>query len=114
MPGRIPYPSRLGKDGMSILLGYMRVSTRDQKFDLQHDALLAAGVQERYLYSDVASGAKHARPGLAQCLKALHPGDTLVAWKLDRLARSSLHLLEIVRDLVARDIALRILDGAGT
>src|SRR5215475_7026045 len=96
-----------------MLLGYMRVSTKDQKFDLQQDALLKAGVQARYLYSDVASGAKAARPGLMQCLKALHPGDTLVAWKLDRLARSSLHLLEIVQNLVARDIALRILDGAG-
>src|SRR5262249_12915573 len=38
---------------------------------------------------------------------------TLVAWKLDRLARSSLHLLELVQDLLARDIGLRILDGAG-
>ena len=98
---------------MSILIGYMRVSTKEQKFDLQHDALLAAGVQERYLYSDVASGAKQARPGLAHCLKALHPGDTLVAWKLDRLARSSLHLLELVQDMLTRDIGLRILDGAG-
>jgi DNA invertase Pin-like site-specific DNA recombinase len=96
-----------------MLVGYLRVSTKDQKLDLQHDALLAAGVQERYLYADIASGAKQARPGLAQCLKALHPGDTLVAWKLDRLARSSLHLLELVQDLLARDIGLRILDGAG-
>jgi len=96
-----------------MLIGYMRISTKDQKLDLQRDALLAAGVQERYLYSDVASGAKSARPGLAHCLKALHPGDTLVAWKLDRLARSSLHLLELVQDLLARDVALRILDGAG-
>jgi len=98
---------------MSLLIGYMRVSTKDQKFDLQHDALLAAGVQARYLYSDVASGATQARPGLAHCLKALHPGDTLVAWKLDRLARSSLHLLEVVQDLLAREIGLCILDGAG-
>ena len=96
-----------------MLIGYMRVSTKEQKLDLQHDALLAAGVPERYLYADVASGAKSSRPGLAHCLKALHPGDTLVAWKLDRLARSSFHLLEIVQDLVARNIALRILDGAG-
>jgi DNA invertase Pin-like site-specific DNA recombinase len=54
----------------------MRVSTKEQQFDLQHDALVAAGVPERYLYQDVASGAKQARPGLAACLKALHPGDT--------------------------------------
>ena len=82
---------------MSEFIGYMRVSTREQKFDLQRDALLAAGVPAGYLYDDVASGAKQARPGLAACLKALHPGDTLVVWKLDRVARSLLHLLEILR-----------------
>ena len=84
---------------MGELVGYMRVSTNEQKFDLQQDALRAAGVAERYLYHDVASGAKQARPGLAACLKALHPGDTLVVWKLDRIARSLLHLLEIMQDL---------------
>src|SRR5262245_46593332 len=91
----------------------MRVSTKEQKFDLQHDALRAAGVVERYLYHDVASGAKQARPGLAACLKALHPGDTLVVWKLDRIARSLLHLLEIMQDLQDRQVGLRILEGIG-
>ena len=98
---------------MGELLGYMRISTKDQKFDLQHDALRTAGVQERYLYQDVASGAKQARPGLAACLKALHPGDTLVVWKLDRVARSLLHLLEILQDLQERQVELRILEGIG-
>jgi DNA invertase Pin-like site-specific DNA recombinase len=91
----------------------MRVSTKEQKFDLQRDALLAAAVQERYLYQDVASGAKQARPGLAACLKALHPGDTLVVWKLDRVARSLLHLLEIMQDLQERQVRLQILEGVG-
>ena len=99
---------------MDELLGYMRVSTKEQKFDLQRDALLSAGVEERYLYQDVASGAKQARPGLAACLKALQPGDTLVVWKLDRVARSLLHLLEILQDLQARQVGLRILEGMGT
>jgi DNA invertase Pin-like site-specific DNA recombinase len=99
---------------MGELLGYMRVSTREQKFDLQQDALLAAGVPAGYLYDDVASGAKQARPGLAACLKALHPGDMLVVWKLDRIARSLLHLLEILQDLQARQVGLRILEGMGT
>jgi DNA invertase Pin-like site-specific DNA recombinase len=80
---------------MGRSVGYMRVSTREQKFDLQHDALTRAGVPEGYIYQDVASGAKQARPGLAACLKALQPGNTLVVWKLDRVARSLLHLLEI-------------------
>ena len=96
-----------------MLLAYMRISTREQKFDLQRDALLAAGVAERSLYQDVASGAKQARPGLAACLKALHPGDTLVVWKLDRVARSLLHLLEILQDLQERQVGLCILEGIG-
>jgi DNA invertase Pin-like site-specific DNA recombinase len=95
------------------LLGYMRVSTKEQKLDLQRDALLAAGVPPGYLYDDVASGAKQARPGLAACLKALHPGDMLVVWKLDRIARSLLHLLEILQDLQARQVGLRVLEGVG-
>ena len=98
---------------MGELLGYMRISTKEQKFDLQQDALLAAGVTDRYLYEDMASGATQARPGLAACLKALHPGDTLVVWKLDRVARSLLHLLEIVQDLQDRQVGLRILEGVG-
>src|SRR5262247_2239417 len=93
-----------------MLLAYMRISTREQKFDLQRDALLAAGVVERYLYQDIASGAKQSRPGLAACLKALHPGDTLVVWKLDRVARFLLHLLEILQDLQERQVGFRILD----
>jgi DNA invertase Pin-like site-specific DNA recombinase len=96
-----------------MLLGYMRISTKEQKFALQQDALLAAGVAECYLYQDIASGAKQARPGLAACLKALHPGDTLVAWKLDRVARSLLHLLEMMQDLQERQVRLQILEGVG-
>jgi len=93
------------------LLGYMRISTTSQRFDLQRDALLAAGGAERYLYQDTASGMKQARPGLLACLKALHAGDTLVVWRLDRLARSLLHLMEVAADLDQQRIALRVLEG---
>ena len=70
-------------------IAYMRVSTADgsQANDLQHDALIAAGVDPAQLYEDQASGKREDRPGLANCLKALRPGDTLVVWKLDRLGR---------------------------
>ena len=98
---------------MGVLMGYMRVSTKDQKLDLQRDALVAAGVQERYLYEDRVSGSKQARPGLTACLKALHPGDTLVVWKLDRLARSLIHLLEVMKDFQEQQMTLRVLDGLG-
>ena len=67
------------------LIGYMRVSKADgsQVLDLQRDALIAAGVTERHIYSDTASGTKDDRPGLAACLQSLREGDTLVVWKLD-------------------------------
>lgn len=70
-----------------MLIGYMRVSKVDgsQATDLQRDALVDAEVDPAYLYEDRASGRREDRPGLAACLKALRPGDTLVVWKLDRL-----------------------------
>src|SRR5262245_16788822 len=100
-----------GEEGMGELVGYMRVSTKDQKFHLQQDALRAAGVTERYLYGDVASGMKQARPRLAECLNTLRAGDTLIVWRLDRLARSLLHLMEIAKDLEERTTGLRVLEG---
>ena len=94
-----------------MLVGYMRVSSADdrQSVDLQRDALVAAGVDERHLHTDKASGARDDRPGLKAGLDYLKPGDTLVVWKLDRLGRSLPHLLGIVTDLKARGVAFRSL-----
>jgi len=73
-----------------MLIGYMRVSTDGdrQALDLQKDALLAAGVDERHLFEDRVSGAGAARVGLSKALAFTKPGDCLVVWKLDRLGRS--------------------------
>jgi DNA invertase Pin-like site-specific DNA recombinase len=70
-----------------MLIGYMRVSKTDgsRVLDLQRDALTAAGVTTVHLFEDLASGRRDDRPGLTACLKSLRTGDTLVAWKLDRL-----------------------------
>lgn len=89
----------------------MRVSSTDdrQAVDLQRDALVAAGVDERHLHTDKASGARDDRPGLKTCLEYLNAGDTLIVWKLDRLGRSLSHLLAIVTDLKTRGIAFRSL-----
>lgn len=94
-----------------MLIGYVRVSSVDdrQSVDLQRDALLAAGVDERHLYSDKASGARDDRPGLKACLEFLKAGDTLVVWKLDRLGRSLTNLLAIITDLKNRGVAFRSL-----
>jgi DNA invertase Pin-like site-specific DNA recombinase len=93
----------------------MRVSKADgsQVLDLQKDALIATGVQECNIYSDTASGKKDDRPGLDACLKAVRTGDTLVIWKLDRLGRNLRHLVNVVHDLNARGIGLRVLTGQG-
>ena len=94
-----------------MLVGYMRVSSADdrQSVGLQRDALVAAGVDERHLHTDKASGARDDRPGLKACLEYLKAGDMLVVWKLDRLGRSLPHLLGIVTDLKARGVAFRSL-----
>ncbi len=82
--------------------GYMRVSTEDQKLDMQEDALKEAGCE--VLCSDFASGAKADREGLQQVLEKLQEGDCLVVYKLDRLGRNLKHLIEIITDLQCRKI----------
>ena len=91
-----------------MLVGYMRVSTDGdrQVLDLQRDALLAAGVDERHLFEDRASGS---RDDLGKALAFIRAGDCLVVWKLDRLGRSLPHLLTTVAGLKERAIAFRSL-----
>jgi DNA invertase Pin-like site-specific DNA recombinase len=99
---------RLRDRAPAPLIGYMRVSKADgsQVLDLQRDALLAAGVSGRHLYSDAVSGKHDERPGLAACLQVLREGDTLVVWKLDRLGRNLRHLVNTVHDLTSRGVGL--------
>jgi len=96
---------------MGELLGYARTSTKEQRLDLQLDALRVAGVKERYLYSDQASGARKDRPGFVQCLHDLREGDSLVVWKLDRLARSLRHCMELLDELKTLHVSLVVLEG---
>lgn len=70
------------------LIGYARVSTEDQRLDLQLDALRGVGCLPDDIHTDKVSAASRRRPGLDLAIKALRPGDTLVVWRLDRLARS--------------------------
>jgi DNA invertase Pin-like site-specific DNA recombinase len=96
-------------------IGYARISKTDgsQALDLQHDALIEAGVSPKHIYNDKASGKKDDRPGLANCLKALRRGDVLVVWKLDRLGRDLKHLVNTVEDLSDRGIGFKVLTGKG-
>lgn len=88
-------------------IGYARVSTTDQDFALQRDAL--AAVDCAHVFEDRASGAKADRPGLAQALSYVRSGDVLVVWKLDRLGRSMSHLITTVSELEGRGVGLRSL-----
>jgi len=89
-----------------------RVSTDDQNLSLQLDALTQHGVSKDLIFTDKLSGAKDDRPGLDRCLKALHAGDTLVVWRLDRLGRSMRHLVTVISDLREQGVVFRsISDG---
>ena len=81
-------------------LGYARVSTDEQETHLQLDALRAAGCER--VYEEKASGAKTDRPELLRLLDNARKGDVLIVWKMDRLGRSLLHLIETVNLLNAR------------
>jgi len=95
-----------------MLIGYMRISKQDgsQCLDLQNDALIKAGIAPERIFEDKDSGRKDDRPGLRACLKALQPGNTLVVWKLDRLARNMNDLTRIMDKLNKKGAALEILD----
>lgn len=81
-------------------IGYARVSARDQDLNSQIEALVAAGVQAKSIFQEKASGKdRGGRPALAQALSKITKGDTLVVTRLDRLARSSLDLLNIVHEI---------------
>lgn len=92
-------------------VGYARVSTDDQRLDLQLSALRAAGCSQ--IFSDTGvSGAQFARPGLDKAIKNLRQGDTLIVWRLDRLGRSLRRLVELVDQLGKRGIQFRSLNEA--
>ena len=95
---------------MPITVGYARVSTQEQDLALQLDALHTAGCAR--IYTEKASGAQRDRPQLRAALDYMRADDTLVVWKLDRLARSLRQLLDTVELLQAHQIGLRSLTEA--
>ena len=88
-------------------IGYARVSTDQQDHALQLDALRSAGCER--IFIETASGSRMDRPELAKALEQAREGDVLVIWRLDRLARSLRHLIDISEDLTGRGIALKSL-----
>lgn len=95
-------------------IGYTRVSTASQDAQLQLDALLDAGIQKRDVFADVTSGSKTAieRPGMTKLLEYAEAGDTVIVWRIDRLGRSLIDVLNTVELLRGRGIHVRSLsDG---
>jgi DNA invertase Pin-like site-specific DNA recombinase len=80
-----------------MIIGYARISTSDQNFALQIDALEKAGCEK--VFQETISGIKSEKKELAEALKLLRKGDTLVVWKLDRLGRSLRSLIDLVNGL---------------
>jgi DNA invertase Pin-like site-specific DNA recombinase len=93
-----------------MIIGYARVSTADQNPAHQIDALRRAGVADRDIHVDYASGAKASRPKLDLVLQLLREDDVLTITRLDRLGRSLVHLITLAADLRDRGVQLRILD----
>ena len=89
--------------------GYARVSTVEQHLEAQVDALIAAGAAPEHVFTDKISGAKDSRPGLDALLDVLVAGDSVTVWKLDRLGRSTVHLIRLVDEWRTAGIDLRSL-----
>ena len=88
------------------LLGYARVSSVGQSLDVQLDKLKHCDK----IYQEKKSGASGKRPRLEACLEYVREGDTLVVTRLDRLARSTLHLCQIADELKRKQVSLQVLD----
>jgi len=91
------------------VVAYLRVSATDQKLDTQLAKVKALGNVDR-VFKEKASGLKHDRPALAECLAYLRKGDTLVVTRADRIARSAAHLLTTVQHLKKKGVGVRFLD----
>ncbi len=95
------------QDKPRLLFGYARVSTDEQRLDLQIDALLKYGVERDRIFTDKASGAStKGRPGFRNALKAMRPGASLVVWNIDRLGRDLSELIQTADLLQKREAEL--------
>lgn len=88
-------------------IGYARVSTFEQNLDMQLDALKKEDCSQ--VFTDKVSGVKAVKPELEKLLAYARPGDTIVIWKLDRLGRNTVKLIELVEELAKRKINLKSL-----
>ena len=89
-----------------MIVGYARVSSMDQDLTVQRERLTSC----EKLFEETASGTDAARPRLQACLDFVREGDTLVITRLDRLARSTLHLCQVAELLARKGVHLQVLE----
>ncbi len=90
-----------------MVFGYARVSTMEQSLALQLDALLKEGIPQKNIYPDKVSSTKEVRKSLSKLLKYVRHGDTIVVWKLDRMARSLFHFTNLMTRLKKKGVRFR-------
>ncbi|PFV72740.1 recombinase family protein [Bacillus thuringiensis] len=95
---------------MGINFGYMRVSTKEQNLARQHEALKGYVTEEKYIYSDKASGKDMEREGFQNLLKAMRKGDTLYIKSIDRLGRNKQQIKEYLKQFQDEGIRVKIID----
>lgn len=93
-----------------VTYGYCRVSTKNQSLTRQVESLLDYGVKYENIYSDTYTGVELKRKGLNELRELLNPGDTLVIKEIDRLGRNRNQTIELIKELIAKDIDLIVLD----
>lgn len=90
-----------------MVFGYARVSTMDQNLDLQVDAFLKEGIDVKNIFKDKVSSSKEDRKSLSKLLEYVRDGDTIVVWKLDRLARSLIHFTNFINQLNEKGVKFK-------
>lgn len=96
-----------------MIIGYARVSTRDQNLELQTNELKKAGCEK--IFKEKVSGSVKERPELERLKQQLRPGDTIVVWKLDRLGRSLKNIIDLVLELNSIPVHIKgLTDGVDT
>lgn len=95
---------------MGISFGYMRVSTKEQNLDRQYGALKGYVTDEKYIYSDKASGKDMEREEFQNMLKAMRSGDTLYIKSIDRLGRNKQQIKEYLQYFKNEGIRVKVID----
>jgi DNA invertase Pin-like site-specific DNA recombinase len=91
-------------------IGYARVSTKDQNISMQIDALEKEGC--KMIFQEKVSGSKTDRPELRKIMEQLREDDIIVIWKLDRLGRSLIHLVKLVKEIMDKGAHLKSLNDS--